>query len=155
MLHIEVRSAKPTVLVVDDSPELRRYFRVLLESEGYPVLLASDGIEGVQLVRMGTAVSVVLLDLQMPGMDGLQTLRCLHELKPDLRVIICSGVEDPNIIRDALAAGAHTYLLKPIQRLYLSAAIHGCLSEDRSVIMPAQSGSRLITMASPVGCRPN
>lgn len=155
MLQIKFDFAKPTVLVVDDSPEIRRYFRVLLESEGYRVASACDGIEGVQLVKKGSPASVVLLDMQMPGMDGIQTLRCLRDLRPDLSVIICSGVDDPDVVRDAMAAGAQAYLVKPIQRLYLSAAIRSCFSEQRPAIIPSHSGARLITLAAPLGCRPN
>jgi CheY-like chemotaxis protein len=68
----------------------------------------------------------VLLDLQMPGMDGLKTLRHLLKLQPDLKVIMCTGVEDPQVSRQATRLGARAYLTKPVKHLYLSAALEHC-----------------------------
>jgi two-component system, cell cycle sensor histidine kinase and response regulator CckA len=78
---------RPTLLVVDDSPEILRYLRVLLESESYQVETAATGLDAVRRIRSGGIPSVVLLDLQMPGMDGLKTLRSLLRLRPELKVI--------------------------------------------------------------------
>jgi len=127
---VELNQAKARVLVVDDSPETRLYFRRLLELDRYLVETAGNGCEALQVVRDGFAPEVVLLDMQMPDMDGLETLRLLRSLQPDLRVVICSGEEDPEKIRQALLLGARTYLVKPVPHLYLSAALEGCLAQD-------------------------
>jgi len=63
-------------------------------------------------------------------MDGLQTLRSLLKLRPDLKVLMCSGVDDPGKMRRAVTLGARDYLTKPIQHLYLSAAVERCLNSD-------------------------
>ncbi len=105
-----------------------RYLRVLLELESYEVETASNGSEAVRRVREGCTPAVVLLDLQMPGMDGLKTLRRLLKLRPELKVIMCSGVDDPNKVRRAASLGAQAYLTKPVQHLYLSAALERCLN---------------------------
>jgi CheY-like chemotaxis protein len=115
-------------LIVDDSPAMLRYLRVLLELESYEVETASNGSEAVRRVREGCTPAVVLLDLQMPGMDGLKTLRRLLKLRPELKVIMCSGVDDPNKVRRAASLGAQAYLTKPVQHLYLSAALERCLN---------------------------
>ena len=119
---------RATVLVVDDSPEMRRYLRFLLELDSYHVETASTGDEAVQRLRNGFVPQIVLLDLQMPGMDGLKTLRHLRKLRPSLKVIMCSGVEDARKIRRAASLGAEAYIRKPVQKLYLSAAMERCLS---------------------------
>jgi CheY-like chemotaxis protein len=124
-----------------------RYLRVLLESEAYEVETAGNGSEALQRVRNGCAPAVVLLDLQMPGMDGLSTLRRLRKLRPDLKVIMCSGVDDPRQMREAVSLGAHAYLTKPVHHLYLSAALERCLQGSASA---AEIGSGATVVALPV-----
>jgi CheY-like chemotaxis protein len=128
MLAARSHRAKATVLVVDDSPEILRYLRVLLELESYRVETANNGREALQRVRDGCVPAIVLLDLQMPGLDGMSTLRQLRKLQPNLKVIMCSGVDDPMQARRAVSLGAEAYLTKPVQQLYLSAALDRCLS---------------------------
>lgn len=128
MLATGCNRAKAIVLIVDDSPEMLRYLRALLELDSYQVETASNGSEALQRVRDGCAPAIVLLDLQMPGMDGLKTLRGLRKLQPDLKVIMCSGVDDPGQIRRAVSLGAQAYLTKPVRHLYLSAALERCLN---------------------------
>jgi len=72
MVSASVDRPKATILVVDDSPAMQRYLRVLLELDAYQVETASNGSEALQRVREGCSPAVVLLDLQMPGMDGLR-----------------------------------------------------------------------------------
>lgn len=129
MLSLKSDRASQTVLVVDDSPEMRRYLQVLLELDSYRVVTVGSGPEALQKVREGCAPSAVLLDVQMPEMDGLRTLRELRKLRPGIRVIMCSGVQDPAKVQQATALGAEAYLTKPIQHLYLSAALERCMRE--------------------------
>lgn len=118
---------KATILVVDDSPAMLRYLRLILEVDSYQVETASNGADALLRIRQGCSPAVVLLDLQMPGMDGLKTLQRLLKLQPDLNVIMCSGVDDPAKVRRATLLGAKSYLTKPVQHLYLSAAVERCL----------------------------
>jgi CheY-like chemotaxis protein len=117
-----------TILVVDDSQEMQRYLRLLLELDSYEVETASNGSEALRRLRDGCVPALVLLDMQMPGMDGLSTLRSLRKLRPDLKVIMCSAVDDPGKIQRAASLGAQGYLVKPIHHLYLSAAVERCLA---------------------------
>jgi DNA-binding NtrC family response regulator len=119
--------SKPTVLIVDDSPEMLRYLRLLLLLDGYEVETAVNGRDAVERVQRGCAARVVLLDLQMPEMDGMKTLKHLRRLNPGLHVIMCSGVSDGRMVDKAAALGARAYLTKPVQHLYLSAALEHCL----------------------------
>jgi CheY-like chemotaxis protein len=149
MAYIGRNPVKATVLVVDDSPEIQRYLRVLLELDAYRVETASSGAEALQSLRQGCAPEVVLLDLQMPGMDGLETLRHLQEFHPKPKVIMCSGVDDPDKVREAVRLGADAYLVKPIQHLYLSAAVDRCLTDDPPNRPAEHLGAHLFVLPSP------
>ena len=118
---------KRTVLVVDDSPLMLRYLQTILEFAAFRVETAGDGEEALRRIRHGRQPDVVLLDLEMPGMGGLATLQHLVRMHPGLPVIICSGVDDPSVMESASLLGAHAYLRKPVQQLYLTAALERCL----------------------------
>ena len=149
MAYVARNPVKATVLIVDDSLEIQRYLRALLELDAYRVETASSGYQALQRLRHGCAPDIVLLDVQMPGMDGLETLRLLRECRPRPKVIMCSGLDDPNKIREALALGAHAYLLKPIQHLYLSAAIERCFNEAPAQPSTEHLGAQLFILPSP------
>jgi CheY-like chemotaxis protein len=149
MAYVAHNAVKAGVLVVDDSAEIQRYLRTLLEMDSYAVETASSGYEALQRLRLGYAPQVVLLDLQMPGMDGLETLRLLQELRPKPKVIMCSGVDDPEKIRAATSLGAHAYLLKPIQHLYLSAAVERCVQQRPAKRTPDLLGAQLFVLPLP------
>jgi CheY-like chemotaxis protein len=149
MAYLGPNLVKATVLVVDDSPEMQRYLRVLLEIDSYRVETAGNGQEALQSLGRGYVPQVVLLDLQMPGMDGLETLRRMQELRPQPKVIMCSGVDDPAKILEAAALGAQAFLVKPIQHLYLSAAIERCLHETSAKRPPGHLGAHVFVLPSP------
>jgi len=140
---------KPTVLVAEDSPEIQRYLRRLLELDGYRVEVASSGEEALQLMGAGSAASLAVLDWQMPGIDGLETLQRLRELRPGLKVIMCSGVDDPDRIREAVLAGADAYVVKPVRHLYLSAAVQHCLAGDVAEPTPPLPKTRTMALVPP------
>lgn len=150
MESIRLDRTRTTVLVVDDSPEMQRYLRLLLELDGYQVETASGGQEALQRVRAGCSPAVVLLDVQMNGMNGLKALRRLRKLRPELKVIMCSGVDDPEKIRRAVLLGAHAYLVKPVRHLYLSAAVERCLSAGVSASPSHPLQSRVLAFPHPV-----
>src|SRR2546423_12454947 len=89
-LSARADGTKATILVVDDSPAMLRYLRLLLEIDSYQVETASNGADALLCIRQGCSPAVVLLDVQMPGMDGLKTLRRLMKRQPDLNVIMGS-----------------------------------------------------------------
>jgi CheY-like chemotaxis protein len=143
------------ILVVDDSPEIRRYLRALLELDSYRVKTAASGYEALQSVRHAGPPDLVLLDMQMPGMDGMETLRRLQQLRPKPKVIMCSGVDDPHTIHEALSLGANAYLLKPVQHLYLSAAIERCFHEVHAKRPLENLGAQLFVLPSPERSEPS
>jgi two-component system, chemotaxis family, chemotaxis protein CheY len=149
MAYVARNPDKATVLIVDDSPEIQRYLRMLLEVDSHRVETASSGYEALHLLRHGYAPDVMLLDLQMPQMDGLETLRQLQEVQPKPRIIMCSGVDDPDKIREAVSLGADAYLVKPVQHLYLSAALDRCLAQGPPKSPAEPAGTHLFVVPAP------
>ena len=154
MVSPAVSRTRGTVLVVEDSAEVQRYLRILLELDRYQVETANTGDEALQRLRDGCTPIIVLLDMQMPGMNGLETLQSMRKLRPELKVIMCSGVDDPDIVRQAILLGAQSYLVKPVQHLYLSAAVGRCLAGETGKEVDADPRARVITLPPP-SCRPN
>jgi CheY-like chemotaxis protein len=100
------------VLVVDDEPQVVEMLRELLAELGYTVETAGHGAAALQRVPEFKP-DVVLLDLQMPGLSGLQVLEVLRRDHPGLPVVIVTGNTDADVARGTLARGAFNYLRKP------------------------------------------
>jgi PAS domain S-box-containing protein len=114
------------ILVVDDEPAFREMVRLVLEEDGYEVHLAANGVEALRRLREEySTLGLVILDLRMPGVDGLGVLQELRELAPQLPVLVATGYATPEEKRRALAAGAGKILEKP----YRVADLRGALGE--------------------------
>ena len=123
-------STAPKVLLVDDEPGMLRYIRTLLEVDSYKVETATSGSDALDRVQGGLTPDLVLLDLLMPGIDGLQTLEQLKQLKPSMKVVMLSCVSDTRKVVQAIRLGAQDYLTKPFQKAELDAVIKQCLRAD-------------------------
>ena len=111
---IKIRGGDETILVVEDESTLREYLKVLLEGKGYSVLQAADGSEGVELFsKHQEQIALVISDLGMPKLDGLGLLRKMKEMQPTVKVIMTSGLVDPEQQSEILLAGARDFLPKP------------------------------------------
>src|ERR1700719_639026 len=119
------------ILLVDDEPGMVRYIRTLLEVDEYTVETASTGEEALQRVEKGLRPDLVLLDLLMPGIDGLQTLEQLRQLVPGLKVVMLSCVSDTRKVVQAIRLGAQDYLTKPFQKAELTTVIDQCLGKNQ------------------------
>ncbi len=120
------------ILLVDDEPGMLRYIRTLLEVDDHKVETASTGEEAVERVQKGLQPDLVLLDLLMPGIDGLQTLEQLRKMKPGMKVVMLSCVSDTRKVVQAMRLGATDYLTKPFQKAELDAVITQCLGGANS-----------------------
>ena len=101
------------IAVVDDDSDFAGYLRTSLAQRGYDARLYTRGDEILSAIRHGERPDTVLLDVAMPGMDGLQTLKALKHARPELQVIMLSGREQADIIVEAVHLGAADYLVKP------------------------------------------
>jgi CheY-like chemotaxis protein len=114
-----------TVLVVEDEPDIRRFTRRLLELEGYRVLEAANGDEALRIVKETRDLSMVLLDLRLPGRDGWVVM---DEMKKDpklrkIPVVVFSASAAEWQRKKALSMGAVGYLVKPLDAASLRQAI--------------------------------
>lgn len=102
------------VLTIDDEPMVRDIFSVYLEDSGFEVIQAGDGPTGIGMIRREHP-DLVLCDLRMPGMDGLQVLATVTREFPDLPILVVSGMGGMNDAIQALKFGAWDYVTKPIE----------------------------------------
>ncbi|HEX7216449.1 MAG TPA: response regulator [Methylomirabilota bacterium] len=118
------------ILVVDDEPEVRKLMEHFLTDRGYQVRLAANGREGLAAID-SFSPDVVLLDMHMPEMDGLETLKELAVRAPGLPVIMVTVNEDVQTTSQLLQLGAADYVPKPFNLDYLEQAINIQLSAAR------------------------
>jgi two-component system, response regulator, stage 0 sporulation protein F len=110
------------ILIVDDEQSVREVLSEYFSEQGYGVETAGGGEEALALV--GThAPDLVLLDVRMQGMDGVQTLRKLREIAPATSVIMVTANEDVGLARETLKLGALDYVAKPFDFVYLERAV--------------------------------
>ena len=119
------------ILLVDDEPGMLRYIRTLLEVEDYRVETANTGEQAVERVQKGLRPDLVLLDLLMPGIDGLQTLEQLRQMQPGVKVVMLSCVGDTRKVVQAMRLGAYDYITKPFQKAELDAVVDQCLGSNQ------------------------
>jgi DNA-binding NtrC family response regulator len=122
---------KAKILLVDDEPGMLRYIKTLLEVEDHQVATASTGEEALEIVEKGMSPDLVLLDLLMPGIDGLETLESLRKLRPGMKVVMLSCVNDTKKVVQAIRLGAADYITKPFQKAELDNVIDQCLGTNQ------------------------
>jgi CheY-like chemotaxis protein len=128
-----VQSERPSLLVVEDEPNSRQMLAQFLGTKGYRVRSAADGIEALQLVQK-QAPQVILLDLHMPGMNGVEVLRTLKTDGFLGTIIVLTGSQDEDLLKQALELGSMDVLGKPvdIERLELAIEVSLVLSAASS-----------------------
>jgi len=129
---------RASIAVVDDDSGFAGYLRTFLALRGYEARAYTRGDEIVAAIRQGEPPDIVLLDVAMPGMDGIQTLKALKSARPELQVVMLSGREQANIIVEAVRLGAADYVVKPgdpegLGEIALDAAIKQAIERNRLV----------------------
>ncbi len=116
----------PSLLITDDDPGFRETLSVVFEPKGFRTLLARDGEEALKIVRSET-VHVVLLDMHMPKLTGLETLRMLKEFRAMLPCILLSAQLDERTIEQAFRAHAYSVLSKTVTVGQITSAVQQAL----------------------------
>jgi PAS domain S-box-containing protein len=126
-----LRGGRERILVVDDEEFVRKLVRTILERWGFQVVTAATGEEAVAFYREhASAIDLVLLDYTMPGWNGLQVLRNMQEIDPEVRVVFSSGHTLQSEPNQLLAAGAEAFVAKPYRPEELVARIRQVLDKN-------------------------
>ncbi len=129
------------ILIVDDEPHMRRSLADILTAEGYRVDTAGDGLDAVARCEEED-YDTVLLDLRVPGIDGVETFRRLRRRNPALRVVLMSAYEDPAVKRLCLEEGVLAFLSKPLDIDSLLDLIRGVREISVLVVSAELEGTR-------------
>ncbi|WP_130470027.1 response regulator [Candidatus Magnetaquicoccus inordinatus] len=156
-------SSRSQVLIVDDEAELRDNLSAVLEYEGFQVVTAASGAEGIHLMS-AQRFDVILLDLIMPGQDGIDTMLEMRRFNNQTRYIIMTAYATVNTAVQAIRKGASDYLSKPFRVEELVAVIKRSLEEARfeRQIVACNLDKTLTSLANPIrrriielmGCAP-
>jgi DNA-binding response OmpR family regulator len=119
----------PKLLIVDDDPLVVRMLQMTFELEGYKVITASDGEEGLKRVREELP-DVIVLDVMMPKLDGLAVTRALKAdaATSAIPILLCSAKTSDADVKNGLSAGANDYITKPVQLKALTARVAALLA---------------------------
>jgi CheY-like chemotaxis protein len=111
---VEAQAQQRTILLVDDEAHVLETTRDMLEASGFAVVTATDGVEGVAAFRAQAArLSAVLLDMNMPRLDGAEAFRQMHRIAPGVPVILTSGLDEQDAVNDFTATGLAGFIQKP------------------------------------------
>ena len=112
-----------TVLLVDDEPHIRKFIGLILKQLGDPLILeAGNGLEAIEVFKRETP-DLVLLDVNMPVMEGIETLQKLKEIDPDCVVVMLTSLANRQTIVEAQALGAANYIRKDTPKEEIAAAL--------------------------------
>lgn len=146
-----------TICVIDDDDQLRTSFQKLLTEEGYRVSSAASGEAGLALIQ-DRVPDLIILDMRLPGMNGLETFQKIHKLEPKLPVIIMTAYGSTDTAIEATKLGAFDYILKPFDIPNMLKVIHQALAAGRFMRFPVDvngapdkiSGEAIIGRSAPM-----
>lgn len=131
-------NSQATILVIDDQPGIRRLLTEVLQDEGYNVLTAANGYEGIQ-VALEANPKVILMDMKMPGMDGIEALKELKRQGRGEQVIMMTAYGELDMVNEAREAGMRDYITKPFDIMSLcqviEASIGSSFKEERRLLI--------------------
>ncbi len=122
--------ANETILIVDDEESVRKSLADVMRDEGYEVVTAASGKEGVELLRESQP-ALALLDIAMPEMDGIETLRLFRDMRPDMPVIMITGHGTIETAVKTTKMGAYDFMVKPPELAHLTLVVRHGLEEYR------------------------
>ncbi|MFB2970969.1 PAS domain S-box protein [Aerosakkonema sp. BLCC-F183] len=120
------------ILIVEDEAAIREVAKISLETSGYKVIFAADGIEGIALyVQHKHEIALVLLDMMMPNMDGLTTIGTLQKINPSVKIIVMSGLASNETLATITGTSVKGFLPKPYTAKELFKIIHSALGDEK------------------------
>lgn len=125
------KNKKTSVLVIDDEAGIGDILQKILAQDGHDVLTATNGKDGIQHVKKGK-VDLVILDIKMPEMDGIEVLEKIHEIDKNIVVIMLTAYGTLGTAREAMRLGAYDYITKPFDNEFVKAMVKEGLETRRS-----------------------
>jgi len=126
---------KGKVLVIDDEPQVGMIFSKVLETVGYEVVASSSGEEGLK--RLDTHPDVVFLDIKLPGIDGIETLRRMKKTNPEVPVVMMTAYQTVDTAVESMRLGACDYLIKPLDNHRIKEVVrHALLVGEAPTVSP-------------------
>lgn len=127
-----MRNHKPMILVVDDEVELLELLRDIFQKKGYRVQTAVDGLNALEVFKRRRH-DVAIVDIKMPGMDGIKLCKMIKEINPKTELILMTGYPTMESAIETLKPGAFDYFLKPIKVEEIIRTIERALEKQRLV----------------------
>ncbi len=118
--------AKGKILVVDDEADVRDLIKLQLEEKGLNTLEAVDGQNAIDILKSGdnmVNVGLILCDIRMPKVNGVECIRFLREQAPGIPVVVITGYPDSGLATDLMEKGVKEYLVKPVEKEKLLAVV--------------------------------
>lgn len=137
------------ILIVDDEEHIRQMMRLTLETVGYEVGEAADGLQGLAAFGDGSGWDAVVLDQKMPGLDGLETLRRIRERNTDVRAIMVTAYASVELAVDAMKIGATDFVRKPMTPEILRNAIVAAVTKRVAAPAPTSLPATEATIEHP------
>ena len=126
---MDERPKKGTILLIDDEEVMRELGKDVLEAYDYEVIIASHGNEGVRMFNEHKdKIDLVILDMVMPEKGGRQTFKEIRALRPDAKILICSGYGEEQYFYELLESGAAGFLQKPFQHTELLSKVEDAMA---------------------------
>jgi len=125
-----------SILIVEDNPVSARILEIILQKHGYQTIIASTGRQALECLKNTTTIRLVITDINMPEMDGLELLRTIKESPywKEIPTIMLTALSDIEVVKEAIALGCRHYIIKPIKELSLLQKVHETLESEIPVI---------------------
>lgn len=126
--------AKGKILVVDDEEDVREVIKMHLEGENYSILEAEDGGVAIKALRSNMeSVAVILCDIRMPKVDGIECIDYLRREAPSIPIVVVTAYPDPELAVDLMKKGIKEYLVKPVEKEKLIQTVKKLVAAGRNI----------------------
>jgi len=126
--------ASGKILVVDDEADVRDVIKLQLEQRGLNVLEAVDGQDAIDILKSGSNmmnVGVILCDIRMPKVNGVECIQFIREQAPGIPIVVITGYPDTELASDLMKKGVKDYLVKPVEKEKLLAVVDAHISSGK------------------------
>ncbi len=117
------KKRSPKIVVVDDDEQVLSLLKRLLENNGIESVTCTSAVEALSVIESSPSVRLVLLDISMPEVSGIELLERVHKLTPSIHVIMITGLTDIEIAKQCMTLGAKDYITKPFDLEYLQTSV--------------------------------